>query len=794
MRKINSVSFKGSLFIIACCLAQPTFSASESMRKLVEESLDFSVKQSLQMYDVMKNQKDLLPKTAEKGQLVTCKSDWWTSGFFPGTLWYCYEYTGDTKLRSAAEEMTQRLESQEYTTSNHDVGFIINCSYGNGYRLTNNEDYRRIIQTATKSLSTRFNPITGCTRSWNSQKWQFSVIIDNMMNLELLTVGSSLMGDNRYYNMAQSHAAKTMINHYRPDGSSFHVVSYDTLTGKVLNQVTHQGVSDSSAWSRGQAWGLYGFTMMYRQTGNKIFLNHAIKIGKYIMNHPRLPKDKIPYWDFDAPKIPKEDRDASAGAIMASAYIELSTYVDKELSRQFLSIGEQQLRSLASPAYRAQKVGDNFGFIIKHSTGFVKKKSEIDAPLTYADYYFVEALLRYRNLLNSKPVVNVRTVYSENPDRAVWLSALDHIARPLLTNMAKGELKKNMPVESNADDLAKRKEVTHLEALGRLITGMAPWLELGPDSSIEGKLRSKYLELAIQAISNGVNPVSPDYLNFSKGRQPLVDAAFLAHGLLRARTQLWDKLDIVTQQRVITELKSSRIIPPSESNWLFFSAMVETALKEFDGEWDSTRVNYAYNRFSQWYKGDGWYGDGADFHLDFYNSLVIHPMMFEVSTIAKKYNMEVAIPYDLEKARYIRYSEQLERMISPEGAYPIMGRSLAYRFGVFHALSDASFRKILPESVKPAQVRCALTAVINRQVNAPGTFNHEGWLRVGFAGYQPSIGETYISTGSLYLCSTVFVALGLPETDEFWSAPAADWTGKKGWSGIDIQADHALKK
>ena len=767
---------------------------TKRMGKVVDEALDFSVKQSMAMYADMKGRPGLLPRTAKDGEMITCKPSWWTSGFYPGTLWYCYEYSNDPQVQAAAEEMTRRVEGQKYTTSNHDVGFIINCSFGNGYRLTHNEAYREVIETAAKSLSTRFHPVTGCTRSWNSKKWQFSVIIDNMMNLELLTVASSLTGDNSYYEKAKSHADRTMVNHFRPDGSSYHVVSYDTITGKVLNQVTHQGVNDQSAWSRGQAWGLYGFTMMYRQTGKKEYLEHAIKIGKFIMNHPRLPKDKIPYWDFDAPDIPHADRDASAGAIMASAYVELSTYVPGDIGRQFLAMGEQQIKSLASPAYRAQKVGDNNNFIIKHCTGFVAKQYEIDAPLAYADYYFVEALVRYKNLLEGRPVVQAITAFSENPDRSAWLSALHRIAYPLLSNMAKGELRKNMPVESIAADMQKRREVTHLEALGRLITGISAWLELGPDSTIEGKLRAEYIDLAIKSIANGVNPESPDYLNFNKGRQPLVDAAFLAHGLLRARTQLWDKLDKVTQERVIKELKSSRVIKPSETNWLFFSAMIEAALKEFTGEWEYERVKYACDRFAQWYKGDGWYGDGADFHLDYYNSFVIHPMMVEVLGIAKKHGIETAIPYELELERYARYAEQQERLISPEGTFPIVGRSLAYRFGAFHALSDVSYRKLLPNRVEPAQVRCALTAVINRQINAPGTFNPEGWLRVGFAGYQPHIGETYISTGSLYLCSAVFVALGLPQTDEFWAAPAADWTCKKGWAGVDLNVDKALKK
>lgn len=622
-----------SCLILLVCNVCSLHAVSRGMKKVVDDALDFSVKQSMSMFNVMQSQKGILPRTAKNGEMITCESPWWTSGFYPGTLWYCYEYSNDPQVRMAAEEMTSRVEKQKYTTNNHDVGFIINCSFGNGYRLTHNEAYREVIETAANSLATRFHPVTGCTRSWNSKKWQFSVIIDNMMNLELLTVASSLTGNNSYYEKAKSHADRTMINHFRPDGSSYHVVSYDTITGKVLNQVTHQGVNDQSAWSRGQAWGLYGFTMMYRQTGKKEYLDHAIKIGKFIMDHPRLPKDKIPYWDFDAPNIPREDRDASAGAIMASAYVELSSYVPGKLGEEFLAIGEQQIRSLASPAYRAKKVGDNNHFIIQHCTGFVAKNYEIDAPLTYADYYFVEALIRYKNLMEGRPVVETITAFSENADRSVWLSALHHIAYPLLTNMARGELRKNMPVESIATDIQKRKEVTHLEALGRLITGISTWLELGPDDTIEGRLRAKYIDLALKSITNAVDPESPDYLNFNKGRQPLVDAAFLAHGLLRARTQLWDKLDKITQKRVIRELKSSRIIKPSETNWLFFAAMVEAALKEFAGEWEYERVKYACDRFALWYKGDGWYGDGADFHMDYYNSFVIHPMMVEVLSV-----------------------------------------------------------------------------------------------------------------------------------------------------------------
>jgi hypothetical protein len=384
--------------------------------------------------------------------------------------------------------------------------------------------------------------------------------------------------------------------------------------------------------------------------------------------------------------------------------------------------------------------------------------------------------------------------YSDNPDRAVWLRALDRIAEPLLFNLANGELKKNMPVESTNKDIEGRKTCTYLEALGRIMTGIAPWLELGKDDTPEGRLRGRYIDLSLKAIANAVNPESPDYMNFNRGGQPLVDAAFLAHGLLRSKTQIWDKLDKTTQARVIKELQSSRVIKPGNSNWLFFSAMVETALKEFSGEWEFERVKYAIDNFDKWYKGDGWYGDGAMFHLDYYNSFVIHPMLFEILEFCRKNGIETSIACETEKIRYARFAEQQERLISPEGTYPVVGRSLAYRFGAFYALSDVAYRNLLPERVLPAQVRCALTCLINRQINAPGTFNDAGWLRPGIAGYQPSVGETYISTGSLYLCSAVFIALGLPPDNPFWSASAADWTNKKAWSGVDIECDKATSK
>ena len=374
-------------------------------------------------------------------------------------------------------------------------------------------------------------------------------------------------------------------------------------------------------------------------------------------------------------------------------------------------------------------------------------------------------------------------------DRAVWIETMQKIANPVLENLSKGTLKQNMPYES----LGNRLEFSHLEAVGRLICGISPWLELGPDDTEEGKLRAKYIDLAVKGLKNAVDPSSTDYLVFGKPSQPLVDAAFLAQGLLRAPKQLWGNLDELTQKNMITELKRSRVIKPGESNWLLFASMVEAALLEFTGECDLDRLTYGVFKFrDQWYKGDAIYGDGRDFHMDYYNSFVIHPMLTDVLKIMKKHELAGSDFLDKQMKRHARYAEQLERFISPEGTFPVVGRSICYRFGVFHALSQAALMHNLPVNVKPAQVRCALTAVIKRQLESPANFDDKGWLRVGFTGKQIEISESYINTGSVYLCAAVFLALGLPSTDEFWSDPFTEWTNLKAWNGKKVKADHAL--
>ena len=358
-----------------------------------------------------------------------------------------------------------------------------------------------------------------------------------------------------------------------------------------------------------------------------------------------------------------------------------------------------------------------------------------------------------------------------NEDRWYWVNTMVKIANPVLDNLSQGTLKKNMPFESLSTEPLRR-EVSYLEAVGRTICGIAPWLELGQDQTKEGKLRAKYIQMTLKGLKNAVNPDSPDYLMFDNRHfQPLVDAAHLVQGILRAPKQIWGNLDKETQVRLIKELKRTRGIKPKESNWLLFASMVEAALLEFTGECDTYRLNYGIHRFLEdgWYKGDAWYGDGQEFHLDFYNSIVIHPMLTDILAIMKKHNLEGGENLDKQIIRQQRLSEQLERLISPEGTYPAVGRSIVYRFGIFHALSQMSLMKRLPEKLLGGQVRCALTAVLHRQFATPNNFDKNGWLKIGLSGNQINMSESYINTGSLYMCATIFLALGLPAEDSFWT-------------------------
>lgn len=378
--------------------------------------------------------------------------------------------------------------------------------------------------------------------------------------------------------------------------------------------------------------------------------------------------------------------------------------------------------------------------------------------------------------------------------RKYWISVLTKIADPVLQSLSQGRLKKDMPVEVNPKSTLDRTKVTHLEAFGRLMAGIAPWLELGPDATEEGKLRSKYISLAQKSLANAVNPASPDFMQFTsqKYEQALVDASFLAHALIRAPKQLWEPLDASTKANVIAALKSTRNIKPTYNNWLLFMGMVEAFLLMANADADIVRIDYAIKKHNEWYKGDGIYGDGPGFHFDYYNSFVIQPMMLDIVKMVVDKGLEKPEVYQTALQRAVRYADIQERSISPEGTFPAVGRSLAYRFGALQGLAHIALQEKLPEFIKPAQVRSAMSLVIKRMIEAPGTFDKQGWLTIGFCGHQIDMGEYYISTGSLYLCAVALLPLGLPENNVFWAGPATDWTTKKLWSGVNMPADHSI--
>jgi unsaturated chondroitin disaccharide hydrolase len=342
---------------------------------------------------------DKFPKTyfASTDKWENSNSGWWCSGFYPGTLLYMYEQTKDKALYDEALQILKVLEKEQYNKSTHDLGFMMFCSFGNANRLEPKEEYKTILINSARSLVSRFDEKVGCISSWNSKPEDFLVIIDNMMNLELLFWATKATGDSSFYKIAVTHANNTMKHHFRPDHSSYHLVNYNPQTGIPQKKRTVQGAADESAWARGQGWGLYGYTVMFRETKDPKYLQQANHIASFILNHPNLPKDKIPYWDFNAPLIPNAKRDASAGALIASALIELAGYNDAQTGKEYLKAAEVMIRSLSSPAYRAAH-GKNGGFILEHSVGNLAGQSEVDVPLTYADYYFIEALTRYKNL------------------------------------------------------------------------------------------------------------------------------------------------------------------------------------------------------------------------------------------------------------------------------------------------------------------------------------------------------------------------------------------------------------
>jgi hypothetical protein len=380
---------------------------------------------------------------------------------------------------------------------------------------------------------------------------------------------------------------------------------------------------------------------------------------------------------------------------------------------------------------------------------------------------------------------------SASSDRTYWLSVLDRLSLPILENLSRRQLKREMPVE--AADPADRVKYTHLEAFGRLFAGIGPWLGLEGLHGAEATQQQKIRQFALASLDAATDPASPDFMNFNTGAQPVVDAAFLSQGLMRAN--VLSTLDGKVRKNLLAALKSSRQIPtPSDNNWVMFAAMVEAALHILGEPTIPERFEGCVRRMLSWYKGDGVYGDGEFFHFDYYNSFVIHPMLLDALAILKERNADFASLYATQLRRARRYAEIQERLIAPDASFPVVGRSVTYRFGAFHALAQAALLHQLPETLEPAQVRNALSAVMRKIVEAPATFDNRGWLTIGFYGHQPSLAERYISTGSLYLCAVALLPLGLPPEDGFWSSPARTWTSQRIWSGAAVAADHALSE
>jgi hypothetical protein len=373
--------------------------ATHAQQKTMDQLIDENLQLAAQQYQLLaRNTPDsLMPRNYDtnKGRVVPSNIRWWCSGFFPGTLWMIYEHTKDPAIRTEAEKRLRIISPNQYYTGDHDLGFMMYNSFGNAYRLTKDPAYKDIILTSANTLSKRFRPSISVLQSWDSSaNFKCPVIIDNMMNLELLCWAAENGGAQRLKEIAIMHADTTIKNQYRPDYSAYHVLDYDLKNGGVSRKLTAQGYAAESAWARGQSWGLYGYTMMYRFTRNPAYLTHATRIAAFMLNHPRMPADGIPYWDFDAPDIPNAKRDASAGAILASALLELAEYVPQQ-KKTYRDMAEKILRTLSSPAYRSEP-GANGGFLLMHSVGAIPYHSEVDVPLTYADYYFIEALLRWK--------------------------------------------------------------------------------------------------------------------------------------------------------------------------------------------------------------------------------------------------------------------------------------------------------------------------------------------------------------------------------------------------------------
>lgn len=398
-----------------------------------------------------------------------------------------------------------------------------------------------------------------------------------------------------------------------------------------------------------------------------------------------------------------------------------------------------------------------------------------------------------QNKKNRKAAKQQVEVTTGEQDRSLWVKYLWKISYPVIHNLAENTLRQNMPVETPGGNPDGYKTVTYLEAVGRTLAGVAPWLALPDDDTEEGKLRKQMREEVLKGLKNAVDPASPDKLNFTKAAQPIVDAAYLVHAFLRAPKALWEPLDDVTKQRYFESFKALRNRTGAYNNWLLFTGLTEAFLLQQGAESDPFRINVAKNKIKEWYVGDGWYSDGSKFSMDYYNAYVLNPMMvamLETLLSKKRANQKEC---DEAMSRMVRHSEFSERIIGPDGTYPAFGRSVTYRTAAFQSLADVALREKLPAHVSPAQVRCALTAVHKNMYEGNQNFDKNGWLVLGFNGHQPEVADGYTSTGSLYMATLSFLPLGLPANNPFWTDAPADWTTKKAWAGEKIKKDYKVE-
>ena len=400
------------IFIILMALVSISCATKTEKNNFIEENIEFATQQIGNEIEIIEAADKFMNPTTLRadGSIYYCGYADWRSGFFPGSVWYLYELTGDRKYAELGHKYSKAIEEAKNVTNHHDVGFMVYCSFGNGFRLTGNSEYPNIIVQAAKSLSTRFRSVAGVIQSWDVNKersergWECPVIIDNMMNLELMFEATKFSGDSTFHNIAIAHADRTLAEHFRPDGSCYHVIDYSLEDGSVRHRHTAQGYAHESVWSRGQAWAIYGYVVCYRETGEQKYLDQALKTFEFMRNHKNAADDLIPYWDMDAPDAPEDNpyfenrnkRDVSSASIIASALYEIST-MPVDNPAQYKEYADRMMESLASPAYRAE-LGTNGNFLLMHSVGSIPHNSEIDVPLNYADYYFLEALKRKKDL------------------------------------------------------------------------------------------------------------------------------------------------------------------------------------------------------------------------------------------------------------------------------------------------------------------------------------------------------------------------------------------------------------